>query len=272
MSIQNYICTMPYFADTHAHIYVKEFDDDRNDIIQRALNANVQAILLPDIDSSTTARLKDTCDLNSVFTPMIGIHPCSIKPESYKSELQHVLNELNSGYVSQHGKGYCAVGEIGIDLYWDKSTLGIQIEAFEQQMLWAFERNLPVAVHCRDAYDEVIASISNMGAKRPKGVLHCFTGTIDQANSLIDLGFLLGIGGVVTFKNSGLDKVVEQIDLKHLILETDSPYLAPTPYRGKRNESSYIPIIANKLADVKGIDPFTVMETTTQTAHTLFKW
>lgn len=263
---------MPYFADTHAHIYVKEFDDDREEIVQRALDANVRAILLPDIDSTTTARLKATCDLNAVFTPMTGIHPCSIKTETYKDELNHVLEELESGYQSQHGKGYCAVGEIGIDLYWDKSTLDIQVEAFEQQMLWASERNLPVAVHCRGAYNEVISSISNMGSNRPKGVLHCFTGTIDQANALIDLGFILGIGGVVTFKNSGLDKVVEQVDLKHLILETDSPYLTPTPYRGKRNESSYIPLIAGKIAEVKNIDLHTVMETTTKTAHHLFDW
>lgn len=263
---------MPYFADTHAHIYVEEFDADREDIAQRAFNANVQAILLPNIDSSTTAAMKQTANMDARFHPMMGIHPCSIKPPSYKDELKHVLTELDSSYQSQHGKGYCAVGEIGIDLYWDRSTLKIQVESFEQQMLWAFERHLPVAVHCRDAYSEVISSISNMGPNRPKGVLHCFTGTIEQANSLIDLGFLLGIGGVLTFKNSGLDKVVQQIDLQHLVLETDSPYLAPTPHRGTRNEPSYIPIIANKIADVKGIDPFIVMETTTQTAHDLFAW
>ncbi|MCB9192720.1 MAG: TatD family hydrolase [Flavobacteriales bacterium] len=263
---------MPYFADTHAHIYVEEFDVDREAIAQRAFQANVQIILLPNIDSSTTDALKQTANMDAGYHPMMGIHPCSIKPLTYKEELNHVLAELDSGYQSEHGKGYCAVGEIGIDIYWDKSTLGIQIEAFEQQMLWAHERNLPVAVHCRDAYDEVISSISNMGADRPKGVLHCFTGTLDQANALIELGFLLGIGGVVTFKNSGLDKVVEQVDLKHLILETDSPYLAPTPHRGKRNEPSYIPIIANKIAEVKAIDIHEVMKTTTQTAHDLFDW
>ena len=132
--------------------------------------------------------------------------------------------------------------------------MDIQTEAFEKQMLWAFEKNLPVAVHCRDAYDEVITSIASMEAKRPKGVLHCFTGTIEQANALIDLGFLLGIGGVVTFKNSGLDKVVEQVDLQHLILETDAPYLAPTPYRGKRNEPYYTALVAEKIAAVKGLE------------------
>jgi TatD DNase family protein len=263
---------MPYFADTHAHIYVEEFDADREAIAQRAFQANVQIILLPNIDSSTTDALKQTADLGSAYHPMMGIHPCSIKPSTYKQELNHVLQELDSGYQSEHGKGYCAVGEIGIDLYWDKSTLGIQIEAFEQQMLWAHERNLPVAVHCRDAYDEVISSISKMGANRPKGVLHCFTGNLDQANALIDLGFLLGIGGVVTFKNSGLDKVVQQINLKHLILETDSPYLAPMPHRGKRNEPSYIPLIANKIAEVKVVSLHEVMATTTQTAHNLFQW
>lgn len=243
-------------------------------IVQRAEQANVLKVALPNIDSSTTAYMKTTADMNAEYYPMMGIHPCSVKPESYKAELKHVLDELDSGYASAHCRGYCAVGEIGIDLYWDKSTLDIQIEAFEQQMLWAFERNLPVAVHCRDAHDEVITSISNMGTNRPKGVLHCFTGNIDQANALIELGFLLGIGGVVTFKNNGLDKVVEHIDLKHLILETDSPYLAPTPYRGKRNEPSYTALVAEKIAEIKGLDkPLeSVGKPTSENAANLFKW
>ncbi len=261
---------MPKLVDTHAHLYVKEFDKDRTDTIQRALSANVQAILLPDIDSTTTKRLKETCNLNSVFHPMTGLHPCSVKPETYVAELNHVLSELESGYRSEHGKPHCAVGEIGIDLYWDKSTLDIQSAAFKQQMQWAHERNLPVAVHCRDAYDEVIASIKNMRNNRPKGVLHCFTGNIDQANALIDLGFLLGIGGVVTFKNSGLDKVVEQLELDSLILETDAPYLAPTPYRGKRNESAYVVEVANKVAEIKQVDIETIRLKTSENASDLF--
>jgi len=265
---------MPHYCDTHAHIYLPEFQDQMDEVVMRAKAANVTTVALPNIDSSTTNSLKETAGLNPNFHPMMGIHPCSIKPETYKEELNHVLQELDAGYTSKHGHGYCAVGEIGIDLYWDKSTLDIQVESFEQQMLWAFERSLPVAVHCRDAYDEVISSISNMSANRPKGVLHCFTGTIDQANALIELGFLLGIGGVVTFKNSGLDKVVEQIELKHLVLETDSPYLAPTPYRGKRNEPAYTALVAEKIAAIKGLDnPLESVGTpTSENAANLFNW
>ena len=265
---------MSHYCDTHAHIYLPEFKDQMDTIVQRAEDSKVLKVALPNIGSSTTKALKETADMNPDFHPMMGIHPCSIKPESYRNELNHVLTELESNYTSIHGKGYCAVGEIGIDLYWDKSTLDIQTEAFEQQMLWAFEKNLPVAVHCRDAYDEVITSIASMEAKRPKGVLHCFTGTIEQANALIDLGFLLGIGGVVTFKNSGLDKVVEQVDLQHLILETDSPYLAPTPYRGKRNEPSYTALVAEKIAAAKGLEnPLeSVGKPTSENAANLFNW
>ncbi|MCB9186979.1 MAG: TatD family hydrolase [Flavobacteriales bacterium] len=264
---------MPYFADTHAHLYLPEFDEDIDAVIDRAWDENVQVVLLPNIDSSTTERLKLTCGKHPMFYPMMGLHPCSVKQENYKSELAHVLEELDSGYQSEHGKPYIAVGEIGIDLYWDKSTLDIQVDAFEQQMLWAHERNLPVAVHCRDSYDEVMSSIENMGNQRPKGVLHCFTGDMDQANKLIDLGFMLGIGGVITFKNSGLDKVVEQIDMEHLILETDSPYLAPVPHRGKRNESAYVVDVAKKIAEIKGLDWYNdVRPITTENAHRLFQY
>ena len=189
---------MPFYCDTHAHIYLPEFGEDMANVMQRAKDAHVLKVALPNIDSSTTQALKQVADLDYNFHPMMGLHPCSVKPEDWKTELEHVKEELDSGYRSRHGRGYCAVGEIGIDLYWDQSTLDIQVQAFEQQMLWAFERKLPVAVHCRNAYDEVIASIANMGQQRPKGVLHCFTGTIEQANALIELGFLLGIGAVVT--------------------------------------------------------------------------
>lgn len=243
-------------------------------MLDRAKQEKVTKIALPNIDSSTTEALKHTSDFYDGFYPMMGIHPCSIKPDTYKSELAHVHEELDSGYQSAHGKTYCAVGEIGIDLHWDKSTLDIQIEAFEKQMFWAWERELPVAVHCRNAYSEVIESIQRMDNHRPQGVLHCFTGNLEQAQSLIDLGFLLGIGGVVTFKNSGLAEVVEQIALKHLVLETDSPYLAPHPNRGKRNEPAYTALVAEKIASVKGLNhPLDdVGVPTSENAKRLFKW
>lgn len=265
---------MPFYADTHSHIYLPEFEHDMADVIQRAEDAHVLKVALPSIDSNCTESLKRTADLNYNFHPMMGLHPCYVKPETWKDELEHVRTELDSNYESAHGRPYCSVGEIGIDLYWDKTTLAIQTETFEQQMLWAHKRGLAVAVHCRDAYDEVIGSIRNMGANRPKGVLHCFTGTIDQAEMLIELGFLLGIGGVVTYKNSGLAEVVKHIDLKHIILETDAPYLTPVPHRGKRNEPAYTALVAQKIADIKGLtDPILqVGQPTSANAAQLFKW
>lgn len=264
---------MPFYTDTHAHVYLPEFKDELTEVVQRAHSAYVNVILLPNIDSSTTESLKLTCNTNGIFYPMMGLHPCSVK-ENYKDELKHVKDELDVGFTSSHGRSYLAVGEIGIDLHWDKSTLSIQIESFEQQMLWAHEKNFPVAVHCRNAYTEVIASITNMGAQRPRGVLHCFTGTIEQANALTDLGFLLGIGGVVTYKNSGLAEVVAKIDMKHLVLETDSPYLSPVPFRGKRNEPAYTVHVAQKIAEIKGLqDPMMdVGDPTSSNAHDLFDW
>ena len=263
---------MPYYVDTHAHIYVEEFDEDIDEVLARADAADVRIILLPNIDSTTTHRMKSVCNRSIMAYPMMGVHPCSVQPDTYKAELAHVKQELDAGFTSEHGKSYVAAGEIGIDLHWDTSTLTIQTEAFEQQMLWAHEKELPVAVHCRSAYDEVISSIANMGNNRPKGVLHCFTGNLNQAEQLIELGFKLGIGGVVTYKNSGLDKVVAQLALEHLILETDSPYLPPTPHRGSRNEPSYVPIIAKKIADIKGVDMDQIRSTTMQNAHDLFQY
>jgi TatD DNase family protein len=263
---------MPFYTDTHAHIYLEEFEAELPQVIQRAKDEHVLKIPLPNIDSSATAALKRTADADYNIHPMMGLHPCYVK-ENYEEELAHVLSELNSNYRSAHGRPYCAVGEIGIDLHWDVSTLEIQIFAFKQQMRWAHERNLPVAVHCRNSYDEVIACITEMDDERPKGVLHCFTGTIEQAEALINLGFLLGIGGVVTYKNSALAEVVKAIDLKHIILETDSPYLPPVPHRGKRNEPAFTSLIAEKIAELKGLrHPLEdVGQVTSANATTLFR-
>ena len=196
---------------------------------------------------------------------MMGLHPCDVQEENIKTELEHVEEELAKG-------GYIAVGEIGLDLYWDKTKITIQKEAFIQQIELAKKYNLPIAIHVRDSFKEAIEIIEKLNDENLRGVFHCFTGSVDDAQRVINLGgFYLGIGGVLTFKNSGLDKTIVAIDLKHLILETDAPYLAPTPFRGKRNESKYIINIAEKLADLHKISIEKVAEITTENAKKLFK-
>ena len=249
--------------DTHTHLFTKNFDDDLDAVMQRAKDAGVGLMLLPDIDSESTERMKSVCGrFPALVKPMMGIHPCSVTND-YKNQLAVVKAELNQG-------GYVAVGEIGLDLHWDKESLPFQIAAFEQQMDWAKEMKLPVAVHCRDAYDEVIDSITKVQDGTLTGVLHCFTGNLEQANALLDLGFYLGIGGVITFKNSGVAETVAQLPLDRLVLETDSPYLAPVPYRGKRNESSYVKFVAEKVAEVKGMSVEEIADITTKNAIELF--
>lgn len=250
--------------DTHTHLFTRHFDDDLDEVMSSAHNSDVRQMLLPNIDKGTTERMKA---VQSRFPDqvrmMMGVHPCSVK-DDYELELAHVKEELGKGH-------YVAVGEIGIDLYWDKSKLGIQQKAFEQQMEWAKEMELPVAVHCRDAYPEVIGSIRKVQDGTLQGVLHCFTGAKEYADQLLDLGFHLGIGGVITFKNSGVAEVAATLPLDKLVLETDSPYLAPVPYRGKRNQSSYVRFVAEKLAEVKGISVTELAEITTANAVRLFK-
>jgi len=246
--------------DTHSHLYAEEFTDDIKETVERALNAGVKQILLPNIDQSTIDGMKDLCKTwPDVFKPMMGLHPSSVKKETYKAELERVKQEL-----FMHS--FIAVGEIGMDLYWDKSTQPEQQEAFETQCKWASELDLPIAIHSRNATMEVISSIEKLQIDNLTGVFHC-----SEANKIIDLGFKLGIGGVLTFKNSGLAEVLSEIDLEHLILETDSPYLAPAPYRGKRNESAYTALVAQKLADVKHTTLEKVAEITTQNAQELFR-
>jgi len=255
---------MLQLVDTHAHLYLDQFKDDIDETMQRALDNGVQHILLPNIDRSTTESLWNLVNHypNQCF-PMIGLHPCSVNA-TIERELQHVEKELATGK-------YIAIGEIGIDLYWDKTFLKDQIAAFEKQMEWAKELNLPVAIHCRDSFDEIFTSVEKVQDGQLKGVLHCFTGNQQQADKAIDLGLHLGLGGVLTFKNSGVDQAIKNIPLEKLILETDSPYLAPTPYRGKRNESAYTKLVAEKLAGVKEISFQEVATTTTANAIRLFK-
>jgi TatD DNase family protein len=250
--------------DTHTHLFSTEFDADRDLIIQNALDAGVSKMLLPNVDLDSIARMHELTEkFPENCYPMMGLHPCSVT-EKWEEELAVIKSWLDK-------KNYCAVGEIGIDLYWEKSTLEFQKKAFRQQIKWAKEKNLPIVIHVREAFEETFQIVDELNDKNLTGVFHCFTGNLEQANHILNYGgFKLGIGGVVTFKNGGLDKVLPHIDLEHLVLETDSPYLAPVPHRGKRNESSYLKIIAEKLAELKGVSFETVDSITTENAIALF--
>jgi len=252
------------YIDTHAHLYLDQFNDDIDEVLSTAKENKVQKIFLPNIDSSTTQSMFALCKAYpGVCYPMMGLHPCSVK-ENFKEELSHIKEKKNSQRIY-------GVGETGIDLYWDKTTKEIQIESFNQQIEWAIEWELPIIIHSRDAQDLTIDLIKNMKHEKLTGIFHCFTGTIEQAEEIVDLNFLMGVGGVATFKNGGMDRTIPDLDLAHLVLETDSPYLAPKPHRGKRNQSSYIPLVANRIAELKGIPIMEVMETTTKNALNLFR-
>ena len=250
--------------DTHTHLFSSQFDEDRNAVVQKAIDNGVSKMLLPNISSETIEAMHQLCqDFPEHCYPMMGLHPCDVK-DDYLKELEIVKAQLDKDK-------YVAVGEIGIDLYWDKSTLDIQKKAFRQQLIWAKEYDLPVAIHIRESFDEIFEVIEEVNDEKLRGVFHCFTGTKEQGLRAIDMGFMLGIGGVVTFKNSGLDQTLSGLPLAQLILETDSPYLAPTPHRGQRNESAFIPLMAQKLADIYEMDIEEVARITTQNAKTLFK-
>jgi TatD DNase family protein len=234
------------FIDTHTHIYLPEFDNDRDEAVDRAVGTGVSRMLLPNIDiRSVDAMLSVVARFPGICYPMIGLHPTSVK-EDYLSQLDK-LEEL----YPKHS--FIAIGEIGIDLYWDKTFLKEQIIAFRRQIVFALEKGLPVVIHSRDSFPVVFSVLDEFAGKGLKGVLHAFTGNLTDAKKAIRMGFRLGIGGIVTFKNSGLDMIVKAIGPEHLILETDSPYLAPVPYRGKRNESSYICLINKRVAEIYGM-------------------
>ena len=254
-----------FFTDTHTHLYLNAFDDDRANVVKKAVEQDVKYMLLPNIDSSSIDPMFELCKAfpENCF-PMMGLHPTSVK-ENYKEEL-----EIISGWFEK--QNFIAVGEIGIDLYWDQSFQKQQEEAFRFQIDLALKNEIPIVIHSRDSFDEIFNVLEDYRGSGLKGVFHCFTGSLEQANKAIDLGFYLGIGGVLTFKNSGLDKVIAEIDLKHILLETDSPFLAPTPFRGKRNESAYINLVANRLSQIKNIDREEIAKITTQNAIDLFKF
>tara|TARA_B100001109_G_C18859849_1_gene473441 strand:- start:441 stop:1214 length:774 start_codon:yes stop_codon:yes gene_type:complete len=253
------------YIDTHTHLYSEQFAEDREAMIQRAIAAGVEKFFLPNIDSSSLAGMKELISkYPKQCFPMMGLHPCSVN-EKVEEELALVKKELDEAE-------YLAVGEIGIDLYWDKSFQAQQEMAFRQQIAWAKEKNLPIVIHCREAFDEILNIMDELNDENLSGIFHCFTGNLEQAQHILNYGnFKLGIGGVVTFKNSGLDKVVAQLQLDDLVLETDSPYLAPAPFRGKRNESSYLIKVAEKLADIYGISAPEVAAITSQNALTIFQ-
>jgi len=250
-------------TDTHTHLYYETDAEKQALLFQRCFDNGVNRLFLPNVDVTSIAKIDDLVGKypENCFA-MSGLHPCDVK-EGYES----ILKEIHESIASR--KIY-AIGEIGIDLYWDKSTLQLQQDAFRTQIKWAKELQLPIVIHCRDAFDEVFEILEEEKGADLRGILHCFTGTIDQAKKTIDLGFYLGIGGVVTYKKAGLDEVLSHVSLDHLVLETDSPYLAPVPYRGKPNESSYLVHIAQKIADIYHISIEQVAEVTTANSIKIF--
>jgi TatD DNase family protein len=254
------------FIDTHTHLYAEEFDADRDEVIQRSVDKGVDRLLLPAIDRSFYERMISVADNNrETCFPMIGLHPTSVKA-NFLEELDFIKETLKISREKFHG-----IGEIGIDLYWDKTFVNEQISAFNSQLDLAIEFNLPVAIHTRNSFDIAIQLIRQKNNPALKGVFHCFSGSVEQAQQATSLGFMLGIGGIITFKNSGLQKVVEVTGQEYLLLETDAPYLPPVPYRGQRNESSYIPLIAEKIAELKQVSVEEVAVSTTRNAVSLFR-
>lgn len=250
-------------TDTHTHLYAKDFDEDRNEMIQRAIDAGVSRFFIPAIDSTFT---QDMYDLESAYPNnmflMMGLHPTHVK-DNYLEELQHVENELSK-------RKFYAVGEIGIDLYWDKVHLEEQKNAFRKQIQLAKKYKLPIVIHCREAFKEIFEILEEEKSQELFGIFHCFSGTYEQALIAISYNMKLGIGGVVTFKNGKIDQFLSKIDINNIVLETDSPYLAPAPFRGKRNESSYLVNILNKLTDVYNLSPAEIARITTENSIAVF--
>jgi TatD DNase family protein len=250
-------------TDTHTHLYAEEFDQDRTEMLQKAINAGVSRLFVPSIDSSYTQKMYDLENQypENIFL-MMGLHPCYVK-ENYEEELLHVETELSK-------RKFAAIGEIGIDLYWDKTFLKQQQTVFLQQIQWAKKLKLPINIHCRDAFNEIFEILEQEKSEELWGIFHCFSGDYNQAQQAISCGMKLGIGGVTTFKHGKIDQFLNQIALQHIVLETDAPYLAPVPHRGKRNESSYITIIASKLAEIYGVSVEEIASVTTENSKAIF--
>lgn len=253
-----------YFIDTHAHLYNEEFDIDYNEMMTRASKANVQKIIMPNIDVHSMDKMIEIQEKypTQCFS-MFGLHPCYVK-EDFESQLETIYNTMQ-----KHPK--VAIGEIGLDFHWDDTFKDQQIEAFKIQMQWALDANLPIAIHTRRSWSDTIATVKPFAEKGLRGVFHCFGGSIDDANEVTDMGMMLGIGGVSTYKKAGMDEVLPYINTKYLVLETDCPYLSPTPHRGKRNEPAYIPLIATKLAEIYGTSIEKIAKLTSENAERLFR-
>ncbi len=253
------------FVDTHAHIYLEEFDKDLDEIMEMSENKSVKRVYMPNIDSTTIDRMMEVESRYKEQTfAMMGLHPCSVKKD-FEKELYVVEEWLGR-------RPFAAVGEIGTDLYWDKTYWGEQQEALRIQLQWAAKYNVPAIIHCRESIDETIEIVEKEKSDQLKGIFHCFTGSLQQAEKIIALGFKIGIGGVSTFKNGGLDKVIPDLLLDDLVLETDSPYLAPVPNRGKRNDPSNIPMIADRICELKSCSKEEVARKTTSLANLLFHY
>lgn len=250
-------------TDTHTHLYYQQDDQKRAELIQRCLENDVKRLFLPNVDAASIPQVFQLVKAYpDMCYPMLGMHPCSVK-DGWEAELQVIRDSHKDNTIY-------AIGEIGIDLYWDKTTLDIQVQAFREQINWAKSLKLPIVIHCRDAFNEVFEVLEQENDDDLHGIFHCFTGNLEQAQRAIDLGFYLGIGGVVTYKNGGLDKFLQQIDLSHIVLETDSPYLTPVPHRGKPNESSYLIYVAQKVAELYQTDISTVADITTANSKKIF--
>ena len=250
-------------TDTHTHLYSDAFSEDRDKIMQRAFKAGVQRFFIPAIDSGFMESMYELeKDYPKNIFLMMGLHPTSVK-ENYREELAHVEEQFKK-------RSFYAVGEIGIDLYWDTSTLEIQKKAFREQIQLAKKHKLPIVIHCRDAFDEVFQVLETEKGNNLFGIFHCFTGTQQQAQQAISYNMKLGIGGVVTFKNGKIDQFLNSIDIKHIVLETDAPYLAPVPFRGKRNESSYVSLVCKKVAEIYGVSENEIARITTKNSKDIF--
>lgn len=251
-------------VDTHTHLYLDDFDADWREVVDSAIESGVKYMLLPRIDSET---FEDQKKLSEFYPDnclsMVGLHPTSVNAD-FEKELVIIENELRTTH-------YVAIGEIGIDLYWDQTFKEQQKEAFRRQLIWAKEFELPVSIHMRDSFNEIYQIVKEEKTSALNGIFHCFTGTLEESKKIIELGFKMGLGGILTFKNAGLAEVVKDIPMEHLVLETDAPFLSPVPFRGKRNESKYLVQIAEKLAEIKGITLTEVAKVTTANAASVFK-
>ena len=252
--------------DTHAHLYAEEFSEDQTEVFIRAAAAGVHYFLLPNINSESIPLMEKLIKEQKNTIPMMGLHPSYVK-ENWREELKIIETHL-----FKNPSKYCAVGEIGMDLFWDKTFIEAQKIVFRTQISWAKKLKLPIAIHARDAFDEIFEILDEENDESLKGVFHCFTGNLEQATKILDYGgFKLGIGGVITYKNSGLTEVLNSVELKHLVVETDAPYLSPAPFRGKRNESSYLSYIIEKISGIYKLSDAIIAEVTSQNAIELFQ-